>query len=197
MHVASMGSLAMVGIGNGTSFFIPVVVPHYMSMDRLLAYPIVSNATNSTGSATISFWAALYTRTGNSLSSVATASVTYAVTYSGTASSSTYGGIRAASIPLAYNVTPGQYWLGFVSSTATAGANASISHLAVSNLNSNFLGPFGVASAGSYNMYPGYGTFSLTRSSAGSAVALSEILQGNSPIWRSTPYLVMMAGTTV
>ena len=183
-------------VGQGTLQFDPVRVENDFQMDRFCVPLINTNATNSSGSHTVSIWIGLYTRNGNTLSLYQSASSSTAVTHSGTVGSySLYSGIRLFTIPFSSTIPPNDYWVGFLSRTTSGGANGTYSNLLASNLNSNFLGMFGSSHNTTYQMTIGQGVYSATRSSLLDSVGFTQIRGSDSQAFRAP--IVIMAYSTV
>jgi hypothetical protein len=191
-------------VGNASIHIVPLPTPApaalgELDVDRLCIPLIVTNATNSTGTVTISHSFGLYTRgtgTQNTRLSLAhSTSATLAVTFSGTVNNSTYAGIRLLTIPWTTTINDGRYYVAQWSRTTTGGANASVSQLLVSQLNSNFSGLFGVNSNRS-NQWPlGYGVFSASVTTAMPAsIAFSQI-DGTASLAARAPSFFMISGT--
>jgi len=175
-------------VGQGTLQVDPQVLPN-VSFDRLVFYLQHSNATNSSGSQTLSFWVGLYTRTSNSLSRYTSWSVSTALTQSGTVGSySLYSGGRAFPLTLAAatSISGDRYWIAFLSRTTSGGANASFSNYLISNINSQYTGLFGAASNASMQPKLGQGYYSATTSGMPNAIAFAD-LQGTNSAARRFP----------
>lgn len=186
--------------GNATIHIVPLPTPApaalgELQVDRLCVPLYFSNASNSTGTASISFSMGLYTRNVSSLSLVHSTSYSTAVTFSGTSSASLHNGIRLHTIPWTTTIGDGRYYVAQWSRTSTGGANATFSQMLVSQLNSNFSGVFGAASNRS-NQWPlGYGVFSASVSTAmPSSIAFSQI-DGTASLAARTPSFFMISGT--
>lgn len=161
--------------GQGTLHIQPAQAPNFQ-FDRLAMGINYSNATNSSGSQTASFWVGIYTQNNSTLSLGSSTSVSFALTASGTAGSySQFGGNRLVTIGSTNTITKGRYYIGIISSTASAGANASFSQLAVSQINTNFSGIFGAASNASAQQTLGLGVYSAATGAFPSSIAISNI----------------------
>jgi hypothetical protein len=181
--------------GQGTLQFDPVLAPNFV-MDRVLIPVINTNSSNSSGSHTLSFWVGLYSRNGSTLSLAHSASATTALTHSGTAGSySLYSGQRLFTIGLSATVTAGDYWLGFVSRTTSAGTNGSYSHLIASNIASNFLGFFGSSHNTTQQLTIGQGLYTATTSGMPSSVGFSQIRGSDSAARRAA--FILFAYSTI
>jgi hypothetical protein len=182
--------------GQGTLNFDPMRLEGPMQYDRLVMVIHNTNSSNSSGSHTLSFWVGIYTRNAATLSLLQSTSSSTALTHSGTAGSySLYSGQRLFTIPMTTTLTAGDYWLGVVSRTTSAGTNGSYSQWLVSNVNSDFLGHFGSSHNTTYQLTLGQGVYSATTSGIPSAVSFSQI-RGSDSQARRAPF-VMFASSTV
>jgi len=180
--------------GQGTLHFQPMQAPNVV-YDRLCIPLIFSNATNSSGSQTLSIWAGIYTRTGSTLSLASSTSYSTAITASGTVGAySSYGGLRLLTIGSTNTITEGQYWFGIVSRTTSGGANATISQVLCSQMNSTFSGVFGETSNQSHQYTRGLGRYSASTTGIPNSVAFSEIY-GNSSLVLRQPMFYFVSGT--
>lgn len=190
------GDLVMVAgqVGQGTLNINPNDFPK-ISFDRVYMPINNSNATNSSGSHTLSFWLGIYTRSVSTLSLLTSASQTYALTHSGTVGSySLYSGMRHVSIPLTGSLEEGLYYVGVISRTTSGGANGSYSQILVSNLNSNFLGHFGSAQNTTMQFRPGVGVYSATTSAMPASIQFSQ-LRGSDSLAQRPPVLIFANST--
>jgi hypothetical protein len=135
----------------------------------------------------------LYTKNGDTLSLATSGSQSIAITFSGTSRGSLNTGIRHFSIPLSADITGGNYWYGAGSVTTTGGANASLSQLVVSQFNSTFLGPWGVAANATYQKALGYGSYSANTTAPPSSIAFTQI--NGSGLWARDQYVVLANST--
>lgn len=186
--------------GQGTMNLAPVPTPGniggngIVSIDRLCLPIIVSASSNSSGSATISHWFGLYTRTSNSISLAHSTSATLGVTYSGNANTTAYSGVRLFTIPWTTSFDDNRYVVAHVSRTTSAGTNATISQVLISNMNSNFSGLMNVATNASYQWPFGWGVYSATTSGLPNSIAYSQIV-GTGSLAMRNPSWFMVNGT--
>lgn len=172
----------------------PTAAGGEVQIDRLCVPLYFSNSSNSTGSATLSLWYGLYTRNGTSLSLMHSTSYSTAHTFSGTASSATYNGIRLHTIPWTTTIPDGRYYVGMISRTTTAGGNGTFSQVLVSQLNSNFSGVFGVASNAT-NQWPlGWGVFNSSTTVLPGTIGFSRI-NGTASLAARPPSWLMISST--
>jgi hypothetical protein len=181
--------------GQGTLYFEPEHSPYYFQ-DRVGVPIAYTNATNSTGSVTLSYWMGFYTQNGSTLSLSASTSFSTGLTFSGTvASYSLFSGMRLLTFPWSLTVPEGEIYIGHLSRTTTAGANASISQMLVSNVASNFVGFFGQSHNTTVQWTQGQGVYSVTASGMPNSVAFSQIRGSDSNNFRAPA--VMFINSTV
>lgn len=133
-----------------------------------------STSSNSSYAATLTARAGLYTLNGSTLSLASSGSQTYAFTNTSNNSTGSLSGIRGLTIPLNASMTPGNYWLGLWSSSASANANwATISNVVAAG--AAFSGGFGAASTVTAQPVLGYGLWSTTSTNLPSSIGLSHI----------------------
>jgi len=191
------GDLMMVAgqVGQGTLNINPNVMPA-MTFDRVLMPINNTNAANSSGSHTLSFWLGIYTLNVSTLSLVTSNSVTYALTHSGNAGSySLYSGMRHISIPMSTSLSEGRDYLGVLSRTTSGGANGSYAQFQVSNLASSFLGLFGSSHATTMQFQPGIGVYSVTTSGIPGTIQINQLRGSDTGAQR--PPIVIFANSTL
>jgi len=182
-------------VGQGTLNINPNDFPD-VTFDRVFFPIVMSNATNSSGSHTLSFWIGLYTRNNSTLSLITSASQSYALTNSGTVGSySLYSGLRHISIGLSTSLSEGLYYVGVLSRSTSGGANGSYSQMMLSNYNSNFVGHFGSSHNTSMQIRPGLGVYSATLSSIPNSIGISQIRGSDSLAQR--PPIMIFANSTI
>jgi hypothetical protein len=184
----------VVGQQGQSSLHIQPWIISNLTMDRYVMPVLFSNATNSTGSMSVTYNIGIYTKTGSSISLLASTSNTTGVTYSGTANSTINSGMRMVSFGFSTSLSAGEYWLGILSRTATAGANATLSQWLASRANSNFSGYLGSTTNATYQSQLGLGVYSATLSSLLNSVAFSQINQTQSIAVRP-PSVLLRFGT--
>jgi len=163
-----------------------------MQFDRVGLRITHSNATNSSGSATISAWVGFYTRNASSLSLLASTSFSTGITQSGTVGSySRYGGIKILPVPWTTTFDAGNYWVGLITRTTTGGANMTFGNLANSQIASTMSGFFGSASAATNQIRIGVGVYSATTSGLPSGISITQINGNSSAFLRQPAYLFM------
>jgi hypothetical protein len=163
-------------IGNNQVFVQPLNVREAFQFDGLVM-PIVYTATsNSSGSATLSVSAGIYTRTGNSLSLLSSTSGTFAVTNSGTVGSySLVSGLRHIAFNWTGTLPPDNYWFAMGSRTTTGGAaGMTWSNVVASNINSA-IAFWQAAANNSQQFVLGLGSFNTTTTALPGSFAFSAI----------------------
>jgi len=181
--------------GNASMHMQPAYFPN-VTLDRLAMPVIFTNATNSTGTLTLTMQCGIYSRTASTFSLLASTSITTAITFSGTVNNSTYAGMRLLTIPWSTSFSEDQYYVGIHSRSTSGGANGSISQFLASQLNSNFSGILGAASNTTVQYTRGLGTFSNTFSTAmPGSVAVSNIRGAGASLVLRQPIFYMVNGT--
>lgn len=164
-------------IGNNQLFLQPMNLRAAVAMDNILWPNNFSNATNSSGSATLTLQIGIYTRTNSTLSLLTSVSASFAMTASGTVGSySLYGGVREFPIPLTTTLNADNYWIGFLSRTTTGGAaGMTWSNFVASNINSAYSGRWSSANNATNQWVMGLGSFNTTTTAIRDSIALSQI----------------------
>jgi hypothetical protein len=166
-------------IGQGTLALDPDIFPD-LTMN-MVAMPInFSNAANSTGSFTVSNWLGLYTRNVSTISLAHSTSFTTGITFSGSANSSLFQGWRNITFPWSTSVSGGRYWIGQIMRTTTGGVACSFSQYLASQVNTNFLGEFGVATNATKQLTLGQGFYSASTTVLPASIAFTQIQGSNS-----------------
>lgn len=181
-------------LGQATLHLQPMQAPN-VSYDRIMIPLYFNGSSNSTASITMSNWVGVYTRSSGSLSLLTSYSQTTAFTHSGTVSSSVYNGIRLYSVSEpGLLLTNGQYWVGLLSRTTTAGGNATMGQMVASQLNTNFSGLFGVGTFASAQYTRGLGYYSVSTTAIPNAIGFSE-LRGTASAALRQPIFYLVNGT--
>lgn len=176
--------LAPAQLGQGSLLFDPQQFPN-VQFDRVL-FPIYNtNNAASSGSHSLSFYFGLYSRNASTLSLIGSTSLSTAVTQSGNVGSySLYSGMKAFSAGSTTTLSSGNYWMGFVSRTSSAGADGSYSNVALNGgfftdvLTSGTLaygGYFGSAVNATNQLPLGQGFYSATTTGMPASVAFTQI----------------------
>lgn len=178
--------------GQGSIVIDPNDFPN-VQFDRVALPLFYSNATNASGTNTLTFRVGLYTRNVSSLSILLSTSATVAVTRSGTVGDySLFSGHRLFTIPLAGTLTEGKYWMAIQSSNGTAGTSGgSFSQVLLTQLGSNFLGHFGSSHNTSYQFTLGRGAQSITSAALPDAIPFSSIRGSDAVLHRSPVFMLV------
>lgn len=186
---------ASLATNNGSLTVYPVDLPN-VQFDRAAYLMSHSNATNSSGSHSLTFRVGIYTLNASTLSLLASGSASTAVTCSGTAGSySRFSALRLVTLPFTTTLTEGRYWLGMVSSTSSAAANASYSLIAIQKNESALGGMFGVAAANTVQTFLGAGVYSAATNGIPNSIVLSADLTGTNSLGFRPPHIGFHSGT--
>ena len=183
--------------GQASLGFVPVPTPSVgeeVQVDRVVFPVYFTNASNTTGSLSASLWFGLYTRNDSSLSLAHSQSTSVSLGYAGNNSSASQRGIRLLTMGWSTTIPDGRYFVGIVSRTTTAGANATLSQMLVSQLNSNVSGMWDEASNATVQWPIGIGYYSATTSAMPGSVAFSQ-LRGSNSLAARPPSWHMINGT--
>ncbi len=181
------------GIGNASLWINQRDVQQPFQYDRFVMPMHFSQATNSTLTVSNTVAWGWYTRNNSTLSLYKSGSGTFSINGSGTASSSNNSGIRVVSLASTDTITAGNYYLGVVWRSTTAGANASLSHIAFSQWASTISGYLGLASNTRMNAIGGGVWTSTTAGPAPNSIAMSDI-RGNSSAFFRQPIVYFTSG---
>jgi hypothetical protein len=162
----------------------PYAIPVPVQFDQVVVPVQYSQATNSTLTVTMSAWFGLYTKNVSTLSMLHSSSGTFSINGSGTASSAQNSGLKNMTFGWTTTIHPDDYFLGFVSRTTTAGANASISNVLMTQANSAWSGLMGVAAGASAQKVLGLGTYTATTSAVPGSIAFSQLTGSGSIVVR-------------
>lgn len=152
-------------MGQNTLFLMPMDFPAAVKVNNMRLPVHFTAATNSTGSATVTQNFALYTSVNSTqISRLTSWSVSTNVSHNGTQNSaSNVGGVRTWSgTHDALTITAGAYVVAFMSSTASANANVTLSQFIASNMNTAFSGGLNQAANASGVFAPFQGSYSVT-----------------------------------
>lgn len=179
--------------GQGTLHVQPTPAPN-VTFDRAV-FPIVftGNAA-STGSVSLSMWMGIYTRNASTLSMYMSFSTSNALTHSGAANSTQNVGLKLFTMGASSSLSEGQYYVGILSRTASAGANATISQILASQQNSNLSGFWGQAGPATLQYTRGLGAYSTSTSALPSSIAYSQ-LNGTGSLVLRQPLFYLVNGT--
>jgi len=180
--------------GQATFVINPLPLDDILHADRVVMPLYFSNASNSTGTLTLSFWMGLYTKNGGTLSSYGSTSFSATLAYAGNNSSASNNGIRLLTAPWTTTLAQSRYYVGVGMRSTTGGANATVSQVLVSQLNSNFSGLWGVASNRSYQWPIGVGYLSASTTGVPATIGISQI-DGTNSLAARPPSWHMISGT--
>jgi hypothetical protein len=168
--------------GQSTVHVDPVWVPSYVTATRAHIAINVSMTTSSNSSyaATLSVAIGIYTLNGSTLSLGSSGSTNYQFTNTSDNSTNSLQGNRILSIPCNANMSPGLYWIGFMSQTASANAN-SFQLNNILGFTSGNSGSFGAQSSGTYQPAVGMGHWTAQTAQMPSSMAISD-LRYNAPM---------------
>jgi hypothetical protein len=183
------------GDQNQSLMLAPHVINAPVQFDRVVFPIFYSQATNSTLTVSRTVYWGIFTKNGASMSLVWSASGSYSINGSGTASSSANSGIRIVSFGQTTTITPGNYYLGVVFRSSTAGANATAQILFASEINSSISGYIGVGSVTNQPWQPGLGYWISTSSGIPNSLAFTDI-RANSSQFNRPPMVLFTSGTT-
>lgn len=181
------------GIGNASLWINPRDVQQPFQYDRFVMPMHFSQATNSTLTVSNTVAWGWYTKNNDTLSLYKSGSGTFSIDGSGTASSSRNSGIRVVSLASTDTITAGNYYLGVVWRSTTAGANASLSHIAFSQWASTISGYIGLASNTRMQAIGGGVWTSTTAGPVPNSIGMSDI-RGNSSAFRRQPIVYFTSG---
>lgn len=167
-----------------------------VQFDRVVV-PIVASitATSATATFALTYRQGLYTRNVSTLSLMASWSASTSFQY-GTSNSSIYGGgLRLFTIPITSTITEGQYYMGNLYSSSSAGANAlSFSQILASQQASVLSGIWGSASNSTVQYTRGLGTYSTSTAALPNSIGFTQI-RGMSSLVLRQPIFYFASGT--
>jgi hypothetical protein len=142
------------------------------------AYLSLSTSSNSSCAASISMYMGIYSRNGSTLNSYVTGSQSYAFSNTSNNSAASISGLRAFTVPLTgASLTPGDYWVVFMSNTTYGGNNwVTGSNLVASNFSLPLQGSIGQVGVASKQMQMGYGVYSATSNALPAGMAFTNIV---------------------
>jgi hypothetical protein len=130
----------------------------------------------------------IYTLSGSTLSLVSSGSALNSFSWSGSAQSSRFNSLRQITAPININMTPGEYWVGALMSTATTYAGATISMYGNDRIvGSGVLGNLGSAmTASPRDVLMGQGLFA--SAALPSTIAVSAVVNSGTQAMRAGIY---------
>lgn len=177
MNVISTQTRAL---GQSSLYLYPLYVPVNLSVSQMLNLMsiTVSTSSNSSWAAAISQSAGIYTITGSTLNLLTASSGATNVAFTNTSNNSTASlqGLRGFTVPMAFNATPGNYWIGFLSATASTNTNwVTMSNCLASQANSIYSGQIGEVAAASRGLVKGLGFYSAQTAALPATIGLAEL----------------------
>ncbi|HET9412140.1 MAG TPA: hypothetical protein VFO38_04815 [Candidatus Saccharimonadales bacterium] len=179
--------------GQASLHFQPTKIPN-VSFDRIVMPMVFTGSSNSTASVSVSMSIGIFTRDDSTLSLLTSFSASGAITHSGNVNSSLNNGLKLFTLGATSSLAEGQYYIGIISRTTTAGGNASVSQILASQQNSNLAGFWGQAGVASIQYTRGLGVYATTTTAMPSSVAFSQI-NGTGSIVLRQPIFYFVSGT--
>ena len=189
--------------GNGSMSIQYVPFDGYVTatrLDALVSWSAGSSAAANTAGIAMTMFAGIYTRNASTLESVSSATTQQTLTYASNTSNYTgiNSAIRAISVPMNINMTPGEYYVGFGFSTSASSVGTATTNLAQTVSMYGYGGlqsalnyaEFNEATATSKNLYSGMGIYSAALSTVPPTISLSAINQTGTNISRANIALV-------
>ncbi|HXU06345.1 MAG TPA: hypothetical protein VN903_35560 [Polyangia bacterium] len=180
-YPAMQGGFTTRTMGNSTVHVDPVYVDAYVSASQanLMLFVSISTSSNSSHAGTLSYLLGVYTNNASTLSLASSGSVSYAWTNTNNVSTASLSNHKLISIPINLNMTPGNYWIGHLSATATANTNwVTVNNNLIGA--STFNGLFCGAATGTFNQLVGQGHWSVQTASMPNSMAITD-LRNNAP----------------
>ena len=121
--------------GNASASFVYVQVPNWLTgtrIDALVGMSGGSSATANTGAIAMSMYAAIYSRNASTLSSMSSGSTQTTFTYASNSAGQTQltqSAVRMVSVPVNFNMAPGNYIVGFNLVTATSSVGTATTNM--------------------------------------------------------------------
>lgn len=174
--------------------YVPVLIPVTGTrLDALIAMSAGSAATSNTAALAFSAYAIIYTRNASTLSSLSSGSTQTTYSYASNSAGQTQltgSNIYPMSVPINFNLVPGEYFVGFNMVTATSSIGAATTNLGATismmggNQNQTALNFAEITqgTATSRGLYQGMGIYSAATTGAVAGVSLSAINQTGSAL---------------
>jgi len=173
--------------------YFPCAYPlSFSRVDGMFGLSLASSATTNTCAIAMSVYCGISTKNAATLSSLTSGSTqtTYSLaSNSGGVTQLIGAGVRAISCPLAYSMTPGEYYVGYNLITATSSIGLSTTNLGVTwsvyggallQSASNYVVDFSAATASSTGLQAGMGVYASATTGMPTAVSLSAVAQTGS-----------------
>lgn len=169
-------------LGNASLHFFNLQPQAYVTATQLLqlASMAFNTAPGSSHAGTVSLMAGIFTASGSTLNLVAQSSGSASYAWANTSDSSVgaLSGIRGLTLPMNVNMSPGNYWLGVWSSSASAGSAYSLMNM-VSPATGAYSGQFGQAVNATKGVLGGVGYYSNSTAGLPASMPMSAIVQTN------------------
>jgi hypothetical protein len=174
--------------GNASLSFVYVQVPVPVTGTRIDALLAMSHSTTA-GAGTVSYvqsrYAIIYTKNASTLSSLSSGSTQTTYSYASNTAGATYlsqSALYPISVPVNFNMAPGEYIVGFNMVTAATAASVTQSLYGGNDVQSAVNYIDFAATATSTNMYGGMGVWSVATTGVLAAASLSGINQTGSAL---------------
>jgi hypothetical protein len=173
-------SSSVAALGNGSVIVAPAIIPPgnciISRIDAFVSLSI-STSSNSSHAGVVSVYFGIYTRNASTLSLATSGSQSHQWSNTSNNSVGSISGVRRMSAAFAATMTPGDYWIAFMSKTSSTNANwFTASNVIVSQgMSAPISGLLGEASNGTFQMLPGFGQFTATSAGMPSSMAFSHI----------------------
>lgn len=169
------------GIGTVNVNFLPLNAQlNFSAVDLFVSDTYSATNAGSSFGGSLSASLGIWTNNASTLSLFTSGSASTAWTVTGSSSSNSFNGIKAFQIPLAATLPAGDYWYGFIYSTASAGhaiaagfTNVAASYAGAQSL---YKGQLGSTSAGAVGAQFGVGVFSVSSTALPATMAFSNVL---------------------
>lgn len=192
--------------GQGSLSIKRMYIPFSVTGTRVNIGMSVSAATNTsatTASANISLWMGIYTLNGSSLSLASSGSANNGFQWSQSASSTgntSINSMRLMSVPMNVNITPGEYWLGVVISSATTYTSAGFTFYGGNLINNAataaVFAPIGSGTTASSMQIPFQGIYTAATSAGPSSMSKAHInFSSASNVMRANLYCQILNNT--
>lgn len=168
-------------LGQSSLWLYPLYIPDNLSATQfvnLMTITVSTSAGSSVG-VSLSESVGLYTISGSTLNLLTASSGATNVqfTNNGNASTASIQGLKGFTVPITINATPGNYWLGFVSATATAGNGnwVSMSNYVGTQVASAYLGQIGEVGVATRGLQRAGGFYSVQTAALPATIGLAEL----------------------
>lgn len=168
-------------VGMSSLEIFPAILEHFGSFsiaDFFVSCALTTNPV-SAYSGTISMYLGCYTRNASTLSMASSGSSAFTYQNSGSTSVSLLTGLRHMAVPIGLSMVPGNYWFGFMSKTASAGANgASFQNFGAFAVPA-WVNDFNASQNATHQFMPGLGYYSAQTAALPVSIGFSQIVGSN------------------